>query len=171
MPYAEAMSSTETSSAPRAMDGTGSSSEVTPMRWATSMTLSRPTIIAEADEGAVDRDAVIWATVRMPPLAELTCSPSGPPKRSLEKTQGLVPSMMSSGRAPASSAATSTKVLNDEPGWRWPCVARLNLYASKPGPPTMASTAPVRGSMVAVAAVKRPWVSGSWSATARFEIS
>ena len=36
-------------------------------------------------------------------------------------------STLNDGGIPSSSAVTSTKVLNDEPAWRLPCVARLNL--------------------------------------------
>ena len=54
----------------------------------------------------------------------------------------------------------STKILNDDPGWRAPCVARLYRYRSKPGPPTIARTAPVCGVTATIAAVNCPPVSG-----------
>ncbi len=44
---------------------------------------------------------------------------------------------------PAASAASSVNGFHEEPGWRWPLVARLKGADSKSGPPTIARTAPV----------------------------
>ena len=41
---------------------------------------------------------------------------------------------------PCSSAVARMNGLIDEPGWRWPLVARLNGFSSKFGPPTIALT-------------------------------
>ena len=50
-----------------------------------------------------------------------------------------------SGEMPSFSAVASTNGLNDEPGWRSPCTARLNWLAWKLRPPYIASTAPFDG--------------------------
>ena len=54
---------------------------------------------------------------------------------------------------PFSSAATRVNGLNAEPGWRWPCVARLNGRFSKSEPPTIARTPPVSLSIATSAAL------------------
>ena len=47
------------------------------------------------------------------------------------------------GEMPRWMAVASTNGLNAEPGWRWPCVARLNGCDAKFSPPTIARTSPV----------------------------
>ncbi len=44
------------------------------------------------------------------------------------------------GEMPSSRAVISVKGLIEEPGWRWPWVARLKGLVSKSGPPTIALT-------------------------------
>ena len=56
------------------------------------------------------------------------------------------------GEIPCFSAVASTNGLNDEPGCRSPCTARLNWLAWKLRPPTIASTAPLRGLIATSAA-------------------
>jgi hypothetical protein len=48
-----------------------------------------------------------------------------------------------SGEIPSSSAVIRVKGLIEEPGWRWPWVARLKGLVSKSGPPTIALIAGV----------------------------
>ena len=69
------------------------------------------------------------------------------------------------GEMPSFSAVARTNGLNDEPGWRTPCTARLNWLWWKLWPPTIASTAPVRASSVTSAACG-PFGSGSHFCTA-----
>ena len=64
------------------------------------------------------------------------------------------------GEIPCFSAVASTNGLNDEPGCRSPCTARLNWLAWKLLPPYMASTAPVVG-LSATSAACGPFGSGS----------
>src|SRR5207302_6675408 len=59
---------------------------------------------------------------------------------------------------PLSSADEYTIGLNDDPGCRYACVARLNWLWSKENPPTIASTRPVQGSITTIA----PETSGNW---------
>ena len=54
---------------------------------------------------------------------------------------------------PCSSAVIRVNGLNDEPGWRWPLVARLNGASWKSGPPTIARTAAVSLSSTTTEAV------------------
>ena len=65
-----------------------------------------------------------------------------------------------SGEIPCFSAVASTNGLNEEPGCRSPCTARLNWLSWKLLPPYIASTAPVRGSS-ATSAACGPFGSGS----------
>ena len=59
-------------------------------------------------------------------------------------------------RCLAASAVASTNGLNDEPGCRSPCTARLNCDLRKLLPPTIASTRPSRGSRATSAADGAP---------------
>ena len=45
--------------------------------------------------------------------------------------------------------------LIEEPGWRWPIVARLNGFSSKSGPATIALTPALRLSITTTEAVGR----------------
>ena len=69
---------------------------------------------------------------------------------------------MYEGGRPFCTAAAYTIGLNVEPGWRSACVARLNFESSKSRPPTMARTAPLRGSI----ATNAPWRYGEFAAVA-----
>ena len=63
------------------------------------------------------------------------------------------------GSMPWRRAAARTKAFQAEPGWRWPCVARLNGACSNclPGrPPTIARTSPVWLSIATSAAAGPP---------------
>ena len=60
---------------------------------------------------------------------------------------------MRPGEMPFSSAATRVNGLKAEPGWRCPCVARLNGRFSKSAPPTIARTPPVLLSIATSAAL------------------
>ena len=60
-----------------------------------------------------------------------------------------MPLSWSLGTNPFSMAAASTNGLNDEPVGRPFWVAMLNSKMSNPGPPTMARTWPVPGSIAA----------------------
>jgi hypothetical protein len=51
------------------------------------------------------------------------------------------------------NAVISVKGLNEEPGWRWPLVARLKGSFWKSLPPTIALTPPVLLSMTTTEAV------------------
>src|SRR5688572_24821617 len=62
------------------------------------------------------------------------------------KTHGPLPLTVESGENPFSSSASNTKVLNDDPVGRIAWVVMLYWKNSKPGPPTIARTAPVEGS-------------------------
>ena len=62
------------------------------------------------------------------------------------------------GEIPCRSAVASTIGLNDEPGCRSAWVARLNWLSRKFEPPTIARTAPVRGSIATSAAAGPPGV-------------
>ncbi len=66
---------------------------------------------------------------------------------------------------PSFSAVASTNGLNDDPGWRSPCTARLNWLVWKLRPPYIASTAPVEG-LIATSAACGPVVLGSHLSTA-----
>ena len=57
------------------------------------------------------------------------------------------------GAIPSRSAAARTNGLNAEPGWRSPCVARLNWLARKLRPPIIATTWPVWTSIATSAAL------------------
>src|SRR6185369_17938020 len=57
------------------------------------------------------------------------------------------------GLKPLSSAAAYTNGLNEEPGWRNACVARLKLLSFQSRPPVSARTSPLRGSIATTA----PW--------------
>src|SRR5215470_6249305 len=61
--------------------------------------------------------------------------------------------MTSVGLKPLSSAAAYTNGLNDEPGWRSACTARLKLLSFQSRPPERARSAPVFGSIATTA----PW--------------
>ena len=76
--------------------------------------------------------------------------------------QLLAPSMMSSGWAPACSAAASTNSLMLEPVWRGASAMFVSRsLGTKPRPPTMARMAAVLVSSVTIAASKPCAVSGS----------
>ena len=60
------------------------------------------------------------------------------------------------GEMPCRSAVASTIGLKDEPGCRSAWVARLNWLSRKFEPPTIARTAPVRGSIATSAAAGPP---------------
>jgi hypothetical protein len=62
------------------------------------------------------------------------------------------------GEIPSRSAVARTNGLKEEPGCRSACVARLNWLSRKLEPPTMALTAPVRGSIATSAAAGPPGV-------------
>ena len=62
------------------------------------------------------------------------------------------------GEIPCRNAVARTIGLNDEPGCRSACVARLNWLSRKFDPPTIARTAPVRGSIATSAADGPPGV-------------
>src|ERR671932_2608894 len=56
------------------------------------------------------------------------------------------------GEIPSFNAVASTNGLNDEPGWRSPCTARLNWLCRKLSPPYIATISPVRGRIATSAA-------------------
>ena len=58
-----------------------------------------------------------------------------------------------SGEIPSSSAVSSVNGLIEEPGWRWPWVARLKGAVSKSGPPTIALIEALWSSMTTTEAV------------------
>ena len=57
------------------------------------------------------------------------------------------------GPKPFSKAVIRVNGLNDDPGWRWPFVARLNGSSWKSLPPTIALTPPVLLSITTTDAV------------------
>src|SRR3954453_8591903 len=64
------------------------------------------------------------------------------------------------GETPSFSAVASTNGLNDEPGWRSPCTARLNWLVWELRPPEIATTPPFMG-LIATSAACGPVVLGS----------
>ena len=87
------------------------------------------------------------------------CRRSSRPRRPLLATPGTGNSLrvrsrsVCPGRSRSGSAVTRVKGLNDEPGWRWPLVARLKGSFSKSLPPTIALTPPVLLSITTTEAV------------------
>ena len=145
-----AISSGDASAAPSVTDGTTGISRCTPIACARSTTLWGPSprvsrAYAQLIDSSVAARSVIW-----PP-------PWPPGVQSAEpgilKTHPPLPSTLSSGEYPLSRAAASVTILNVDPGWRAPWVARLYCASSKLGPPTIAFTYPVAGSIATSDAV------------------
>src|SRR6188768_1764816 len=115
-----------------------------PMAWASSMIGWKPTFTsvranAQFTDPAVARRKVI------PPLpgSAFSVRPNGG-----GNSHGDEPSTMSLGDMPEFSAAARVIVFHVEPAWRpGGVVAMLYCDCSKPGPATMAFTAPVFGSI------------------------
>ena len=82
---------------------------------------------------------------------------------SLPRVPGTVMTSLRDGHTdpaeiPRSSAVARTNGLNAEPGWRWPCVARLNGCDTKSSPPTIARTSPLALSIATSEACGPPGV-------------
>src|SRR5688572_2139305 len=125
-----------------------------PRRWATSITRGGPTLENSRTYAQLTDPTVAARTSMTPPLLGSALTVVYFPYLGLSTVQGEVPSTRSLGEYPASSAAARVITFHAEPTWRpgaW--VTMLYSSSSKPGPPTSARTAPVRGSTATSAAV------------------